>query len=62
MITDRVNESLYCFQMNVLANANFDDFSIGEHVLAHSELYAKFEFCLFVCLCVCLCVCVCVCV
>ena len=59
-ITDRVSESLYCFQMNVVANANFDDFSIGEHVLAHSEPYAKFylfSFCLSVCLCVCLSVC-----
>ena len=33
--------------MNVVANANFDDFSIGEHVLAHSEPYAIF----FVCVC-----------
>ena len=40
-ITDRVSESLYCFQMNVVANANFDYFSIGEHVLAHSEPNAK---------------------
>ena len=31
-ITDRVSESLYCFQMNVVANANFDYFSIGELV------------------------------
>ena len=54
---------VYCFQMIVVKNANFDDFSIGEHVLAHSEPYAIFfsiglSVCLFVCLCVCVCVCV----
>ena len=30
--------------MIVVANANFDDFSVGEHVVAHSEPYAKFFF------------------
>ena len=48
LFTDRVSESLYCFQMVVVANANFENFSIGEHVLPHSEPYAKFSFFFFV--------------
>ena len=41
--------------MIVVANANFDDFSIGEHVLEHSEPYAKILS--FVCVGVCVSVC-----
>ena len=58
VITDRVSESLYCFQMSVVANAIFDDFSVGEHVLAHFEPYANFFFFFFLLVCVCVTLCV----
>ena len=53
------SEGLYCFQLVVVANTNFDTSLIGEHVLAHSELYSKSKVCLLVYLFVCVCLAVC---